>query len=289
METAYIFIPDIESEARLRYWANCWDTVGTVRRLLTIAIKHGLKFHLALPQEHLCQFRPIIVDNLDHTSASSTYATGFQEPNLSPAKNAAAFCTSYLAKMNDLLRRPHACAFIGEGGQLSWIARCWTGLRLVEEFMAGPSIQVTVHNRGFYDSTSQDASYLSHDAVSEQEKDLLLGYCPGTNGCLGRWLFPLTDIFEDHFELWTGEWNVALDHIYRRLMDDVARGKGKLRTREKWKCWVRNNKRGQRRPKYLPLPKDFTDVMEGISRAGLQPTWHKKRLDDITFPEQRLE
>lgn len=49
------------------------------------------------------------------------------------------------------------------------------------------------------------------------------------------------DIFEDNFDLWTGEWNVALDHIYRRLADDIARGKGKLRTREKWKCWTRNN------------------------------------------------
>ena len=135
------------------------------------------------------------------------------EPNLSPAENAAAFCTSYLAKMNDLLRCPHARTFIGEGGQLSWIARRWTGLRMVEEFMAGLSIQVTVHNRGFYDSTSQHASYLSHDAISEQEKDLLLGYCLGMNCCLGRWLFPPTDVFEDHFELWTGEWNAALDPI----------------------------------------------------------------------------
>ena len=289
LEAAYIFVPDIESEARLRYWANCWDTIGTTQRLLSTAIEHGLKFYLALPQDRLRQFRPIIVDNLDRTSASSLYATGFQEPNLSPAENAAAFCTSYMARMNDLLRRPHARAFIGEGGQFSWIARRWTGLRLVEEFMSGPSIQVTVHNRGFYDSASEDASYLSHDAVSEQEKDLLLGFCPGTNGCIGRWLFPPADIFDDNFELWTGEWNAALDHIYRRLADDIARGKGKLRTREKWKNWIRNNERGQRRPEYLPSTKDFTDVMEGISRAGLQPTWHKKRLDDITFPEQRLE
>lgn len=188
--------------------------------------------------------------------------------------------------MNDLLRRPHARAFIGEGGQLSWIARRWTGLRLVEEFMSGPSIQVTVHNRGFYDSTSEDASYLSHNTVSEQEKDLLLGYCPGTNGCMGRWLFPPTDIFEDNFELWTREWNAALDHIYRRLAEDIARGKGKLRTREKWRNWIRNNEQGQRRLEYLPPTKDFTDVMEGILRAGLQPTWHKRHLDSITFPEQ---
>ena len=289
LEAAYIFVPDIESEARLRYWANCWDTIGTTQRLLSTAIEHGLKFYLALPQDRLRQFRPIIVDNLDRTSASSLYATGFQEPNLSPAENAAAFCTSYMARMNDLLSRPHARAFIGEGGQFSWIARRWTGLRLVEEFMSGPSIQVTVHNRGFYDSASDDASYLSHDAVSEQEKDLLLGFCPGTNGCFGRWLFPPADIFDDNFELWTGEWNAALDHIYRRLADDITRGKGKLRTREKWKNWIRNNERGQHHPEYLPSTKDFTDVMEGISRTGLQPTWHKKRLDDITFPEQRLE
>ncbi|EDR09276.1 uncharacterized protein LACBIDRAFT_325951 [Laccaria bicolor S238N-H82] len=55
----------------------------------------------------------------------------FQEPHLSPTENAATFCTSYLARINDLLHRPH----------------------------------VMVHDRGFYDSTSNDASYLSHDSV----------------------------------------------------------------------------------------------------------------------------
>ncbi|EDR14136.1 uncharacterized protein LACBIDRAFT_305651 [Laccaria bicolor S238N-H82] len=289
LETAYIFIPDIESEARLRYWANCWDTIGTIHRLLSTAIEHGLKFYLALPQDRLRQFRPIIVDSLDRTSASSLYTAGFQEPNLSPAENMATFCTLYLARMNDLLRRPHAQAFIGEGGQFSWIARRWTGVRLIEEFMSGPSIQVTVHNRGFYDSASQDASYLSHDAVSEQEKDLLLGYCTGINSCSGKWLFPPAEIFDNNFELWTGEWNAALDHIYGRLADDIARGKGKLRTKEKWKNWIRNNERGQRRPRYLPITQDFTDVMDGISRAGLRPTWHKQLLDDIMFPEQRWD
>ncbi|EDR09657.1 uncharacterized protein LACBIDRAFT_318948 [Laccaria bicolor S238N-H82] len=289
LEVAYLFIPDVESEARLRYWANCWDTVGTIRRLLTIAIEHGIRFYLALPPDSVRRFRPIIIDSLDRSSASFIYNVGFQEPPLSPADNAATFCATYLARMNDLLRRPHARAFIAEGGQLSWIARRWTGLRLVEEFMSGPSIQTTVHSRGFYDSASEDASYLAHDIVSEQEKDLLLGYCPGTNGCLGRWLFPPADIFNGGFELWTGEWNAALDHIYRRLADDIARGKAKLRTREKWKCWIRNNDRGQRRPAYLPSTADFQNVMEGISIAGLKPTWHKEPLDDITLPERRLD
>ena len=289
LEVAYLFIPDVESEARLRYWANCWDSVVTVKRLLTTAIEHGIRFYLALPPDSVRRFRPIIVDNLDRSSTSFIYNVGFQEPPLSPADNAATFCATYLARMNDILRRPHARAFIAEGGQLSWIARRWTGLRLVEEFMSGPSIQTTVHNRGFYDSASEDASYLSHDIVSEQEKDLLLGYCPGSNGCLGRWLFPPADIFNGNFELWTGEWNAALDHIYCRLADDIARGKAKLRTREKWKCWIRNNERGRRRPAYLPSAADFQSVMEGIALAGLKPTWNKEPLNDITFPERRMD
>ena len=92
LENAYIFVSNIESEARLRYWANCWDTIGTTHKLLTTAIEHGLKFHLALPQDRLRQFRPIIVDNLDRTSALSLYATGFQEPNLPPAPMAVGLC-----------------------------------------------------------------------------------------------------------------------------------------------------------------------------------------------------
>ena len=289
LEAAFIFVPDIESEARMRYWANCWDTLGTTKALLTKAIEHGLRFYLALPADRIRQFRPLTVDSLDRSSASFSYGIGFQEQMLSPTDNATTFCLAYLAKINDILRRPHARAFIAEGGQISWIARRWTGTRLVEEFMSGPSIQVTIHNRGFYDSASEDASYLAHDIVSEQEKDLLLGYCPGSNGCMGRWLFPPMDIFNDNFELWTGEWNAALDHIYRRLADDIARGHAKLRTREKWKCWIRNNVRGQRRPKYLPSAADFVDVMEGVARAGLEPTWHKKQLDDIVLPERRMD
>ena len=289
LDVAHIFVPDIQSEARLRYWANCWDTLGTTKRLFTTAIEHGIRFFLAISLDRARQFRPIIVDSLDRSSAASLYGVSFQETTLMPTDNSATFCTAYLARMNDMLRRPHARAFIAEGGQLSWIARRWAGTRLVEEFLSGPSIQVTVHNKGFYDSSSEDPSYLTHDVVSEQEKDLLLGYCPGTNGCMGRWLFPPMDIFEDKFSLWTGEWNAALDHCYRRLADLIARGKGKLRTREKWRDWIRNNERGQRRPNYLPTLQDFEDVMDGVARAGLRPTWHKMYVEDITLPEQRME
>ena len=201
---------------------------------------------------------------------------GFQEPPLPPANNTASFCATYLAQINDLLHRPHTHTFIVEGGQLSWIAQCWSGTWLVEEFMSGPSIQITVHNRGFYVSASEDASYLSHNMVSEQEKDLLLGYCPGSNSCMGWWLFPPADIFSGHFELWTGEWNAALNHIYSKLANDIARGKAKLWTWEKWKCWVRNNERGQCHPTYLPSNADFQSMMEGLSMAGLKATWHKE-------------
>ena len=148
LEAAFIFIPDIESESWMRYWANCWDTIDTAQRLLTTAIEHGLRFFLALPPDRVRRFRPLMVDSLDRTSASSLYGAGFQEQTLAPTDNVTTFCSSYLAKMNDILRRPHTRAFIAEGGQISWIAQRWTGTRLVEEFMSGPSIHLCKRPQG---------------------------------------------------------------------------------------------------------------------------------------------
>ena len=83
LEVAHFFIPDLESEAHLCYWANCWNTLGTVKRLLTTAIEHGICFFLALPLDRTHQFRPIIVDSLNHSSAASLYGVNFQEATLS--------------------------------------------------------------------------------------------------------------------------------------------------------------------------------------------------------------
>ena len=100
LDVAHIFVPDIQSEARLCYWANCWDTLGTTKRLFTTAIEHGILFFLAISLDHTRQFRPIIVDSLDRSSAASLYGVSFQESTLMPTDNNATFCTAYLARMN---------------------------------------------------------------------------------------------------------------------------------------------------------------------------------------------
>ena len=131
LEVAHIFVPDIQSEAHLRYWANCWDTLRTTKCLFMMAIEHGIHFFLVTSLDCTHQFRPIIVNSLDCSSAASLYGVSFQETTLMPMDNSASFCIAYLAWMNDMLQCPHARAFITEGGQLSWIARQWAGSRLV--------------------------------------------------------------------------------------------------------------------------------------------------------------
>ena len=61
-------------------------------------------------------------------------------------------------------------------------------------------------------------------------------------------------------------------------------------SREIWSkttAWA--DERDQCRPKYLPSSEDFSAIMEGVACTGLKPTWHKKQLDNIDFPECQMD
>ena len=117
----------------------------------------------------------------------------------------------YLGRLADILRRPHARAVIAMGGPTSWIARHYGGERLITEFMAGPSIQVTVHHRGGVDTDTTRNVPVFYDQLTKQEIELIHGYIPLGSPTEERWAYPTSELLEEFSKHWRGEWNVGCE------------------------------------------------------------------------------
>ena len=216
-----------------------------------------------------------------------TYDTGFQESPLTYDKGRAAFMDQYLGKLADILHRPHARAVIAMGGPTSWIARFYGGERLVEEYMSGPSIQVTVHHRGGVATAPFLDMPVFYDQLSAQEIELIHGYVPLGNPTEDRWAFPTTEILEECSKHWRGEWNQGCERIMGNIARDLGSGLLAPQTRKEWREYLRGNNRGEHAPVpgSVPSPDDFTLVENKID-ASFPVRWHGRRLRDIYLPEE---
>ena len=120
---AFLCISDWRSQMRMRYYASCRPEVSSIRQVIDIAVVHRLEFALAIRVSKVNLFAPDTISGLDRIGIKALYQPGFTEPSFSYTKGTpAVFANTYLAKINDILRRPHARAFIGMGGPYSWIA-----------------------------------------------------------------------------------------------------------------------------------------------------------------------
>ena len=285
LEEGVLLFPDNRTQIRLRYWAICGPGILHMRHILELAICRGMRFILAIPFDSLPRFssqeRPSMMD-----LTKRTYDTGFQESPLTYDKGRVAFMDQYLGKLADILRRPHARAVIAMGGPTSWIARHYGGERLVEEFMGGPSIQVTIHHRGGVEAVPDLGMPVFYDQLSAQEVELIHGYVPLGSPTDDRWAFPTTEIFEDCSKHWRGEWNLGCERIMGNIARDLGSGLLAPQTRREWREYLRGNNRGEYAPEIgsVPTSADFALVENKIDIAF--PTrWHGRRLRDITLPE----
>ena len=249
LEEGVLLFPDNRTQIRLRYWAICGPGILHMRHILELAICRGMKFILAIPFDSLPHFssqeRPSMMD-----LTKRTYDTGFQESPLTYDKGRVTFMDQYLGKLADILRHPHARAVIAMGGPTSWIARHYGGECLVEEFMSGPSIQVTVHHRGGVETVSGLGMPVFYDQLSAQEVELIHGYVPLGSPTDDRWAFPTTEIFEDCSKHWRGEWNLGCERIMGNIARDLGSGLLAPQTRKEWQEYLRGNNRGE----YAPEP-----------------------------------
>jgi len=93
----------------MRYYASCHPEVSNICQVIDIAVIHQLEFALAICVSDISLFAPIVVSGLDRMGIKALYQPGFTEPSFSYTKGTpAVFANAYLAKINDILCRPHA-------------------------------------------------------------------------------------------------------------------------------------------------------------------------------------
>ena len=289
-QRAFLCIPDWKSQVRMRYYASCRPEVSSIQQVVDIAVVHRLEFALAVRVSDVNLFVPEVVSGLDRMGIKALYQPGFTEPSFSYTKGTPAiFANTYLAKINDILRRPHARAFVGMGGPYSWIAERFGGPAIVKAFLSGPSIQVTRHLLGRSDSHEENPIGLQWDQVSAQEGSFLFGFVPSQDSSTPeRYLFPPPHYLRELCDHWTGDWNEVMDKIFTRIADDIERGKAEPHERSWWSSHLRNY---NRLPKPVNPKFNDADVEEArriLWRGGLPRTWDRMLIKSITVPEHRL-
>jgi hypothetical protein len=285
----YLHVPDWRVQVRLRFFANCVPTIRHVHTILSIAIEHRLSFQIAIRTEDFHFFEAGPISHIDQRLVKTMYKSGFSEPQLSYS-SPSAFINAYLGKVADVLRRPHARAFIGLGGPFSWLAQCWAGDELVARFMEGPSIQVTRHFSGQSDSGEDRCLGIHWDCVSDQEIEFLFGYIPADKWNPERWLYPPVSILEDECNHWSGEWNVGMEEIFRHITSQVTRNPPMAapKSRRGWIEFLRSYNRGRKAPKFIPTERHFLDAKGGLQAAGLPVNWNRQKINSIIVPEYSI-
>jgi hypothetical protein len=285
LDEGVILFPDNRTQIRLRYWTLCSTVTIRMRHVLDFAISRGMRFLIAIPFDALPRFHQLEKSTMADLT-KRTYDTGFQESPLTYSKGGSAFMDQYLGKLADILRRPHARAVIALGGPTSWIARFYGGERLVEEYMSGPSIQVTVHHRGGVAVAPFLDMPVFHDQLSKQEVELIHGYIPLGNPTEDRWAFPTSELFEEFSNHWRGEWNQGCERIMGNIARSLESGSLTPLTRREWREYLRSNNRGEHAPAPGSVPKDADfSFVENTLDSAFPVKWHGHHIRDIFLPE----
>ena len=101
-----------------------------------------------------------------------------------------------LGKLVDILQRLHARALIGLGGPASWIARTY-GDNLVQKFMTVPSLQVTFHEKGYFNSKDRKPIFACCNELTPRELDLVFGHICSGGSDQDKWVFPTPELLDE--------------------------------------------------------------------------------------------
>lgn len=290
LQKGVLLVSEIRSEVRIRYFANSFThDIRHVGPLFKLAIERRLAFRIAVKEADLKFFTPRSLSHAERVNGNYLYGPNFADPPLE-FKSAEIYAATYIARVGELLKRPHAAAFIGAGGACSWIAQRWGGYEMIARFMSGPSIQTTVFRKGASDIQDRQPKGLLWDEISANDLNALFGFIPDPtpkSNVNDRWIYPPPEIIDEVCDNWTGEWNWVMETIYTFISNELIKIPCKMtpKSRGGWKRFLKTYNGGSYTPVNVLTEKHVVDVMKGLALAELPRTWNLRPLSSIHLPE----
>ncbi|KAJ6472382.1 hypothetical protein C8R47DRAFT_1221888 [Mycena vitilis] len=282
LRDTYLVISEA-AEVRLRLAALMTPGVRFLRHVLEIGIERGIPFTIAL-RTTVCQNyrpnRPIV-----HRATTKAQLETLDR-RLELGGSAVQTHSRWLRLLGDIASLENARAIIGRGGAASWIVRVHGYMGLVSDYMAGPSMHVTVYLGGGNDSADDDSLGLRWDELSENDYACIYGYVAGAIRERDTWMYPPDELLEELSKHYYREWNPEVDDLYRRIKGewDERPCRGKMRTRKEWRDFLHGSNHGKHAP---AIEVDSSWIREGKMRLAraFEGSWNKRRIGEIAIPE----
>ncbi|KAK7035664.1 hypothetical protein R3P38DRAFT_2517889 [Favolaschia claudopus] len=299
LDHAYLLVESPNARVRLRLFA-CYNAAKTVAAILDFALIRCIPFRLAIPIASVPHFRESNLAPTERALAENYYQVGSGSLPLEYGRNGEGFAERYGIRFLDLLRRPHMRRIVSMGGTLAWLA--WkSGGSLIQDFMNGPSIQVTQYGRGWSDGREENPLFVTSDELSPNDLDVLLGHV--WDGTIERWVWPTEDLLREYCDFYQGEMTAELDRCLLYIFnEEVVKGKTQARTRGGWYQFFRRSNRmaarsskskesedkkggdgESRRERLRLLDAEFEEEEAKLKRI-FEDDWARIRVRDIRLP-----
>lgn len=204
-----------EVEVKLRYHVLLYRT-DDVADLLTEALQRGMRFTLA--------FEGVALDRLAREEGPGGPTPAYLEPHFEDpllpwyGDSPAVGWSQYVHAAREILKRPHAIAFLMRGGLLWRLALEFGPDDLKARVGLGPSSTLLQHARGSLVTEGWWA-----DDVTPSEVDVLLGYTTVPNQNAPRSWWPPHECFVN-MDFDAAEWTPVHEAWFRRQLESATRG-----------------------------------------------------------------
>ncbi|KAF8146728.1 hypothetical protein K438DRAFT_1627228 [Mycena galopus ATCC 62051] len=283
LKYGYLIVDDV-SEFWLRFLAIACPGIRFPRHLLEAAMERGIRFAIGFKGSDSDRFRPKHENATARSVTKATVDRHIRGPRLNPSPSMVNVMSQFRLNIGEVGSRPNARSLIARGGAASWILRSYLGVGLVQSFMQGPSVQVSVHRCGANDSGDVGAIDVSWDEVSEGDYLALFGHIAGRTMEEDTYLYPTDAFLEEYSSHYFGEWNAFCDANFSRIRTELDSVRAKRRTKSEWRQYFHSSNHGKNAPLKV-VSRAFIDEGRARLEHAFGGSWNKKRICEIYLPE----